>query len=347
MASGTSANGGRRRGRFGSKRATTDGGGTGAGGAGPAATVEDITYCYRLFLGREPEPHGFRGYQALVDEGHISRDELVRYFLASPEFSERLRKTFEWGVGAPVAVKVGALTYYVDPNDAAIGGHLREQGFYEPEVTEVVRRSLRAGDRFVDIGAAFGYFATLAGSIVGPTGQIIAVEPGPQNQSVLLLNLAANGVGAPEVHQLALDTEVGFVTYSNSGANGFISPFGDDPSELATRSLVRTSTLDAVVGDRTVDMIKIDVEGAEGRVLKGGGHVLRRDHPMIVMEFSPPSLESTSQMTGQALLEYLSGLGYSVDVIGGAERVPRSIDDVLAVFEATPADHIDLVLWAD
>jgi hypothetical protein len=108
---------------------------------------------------------------------------------------------------------------------------------------------------------------------------------------------------------------------------------------------VRTSTLDAMVGDRPVHMIKIDVEGAEGRVLRGAEAVLTRHHPMLLMEFSPPSLESTSQMSGRDLLGYLTSLGYSVDLVGSG-RTARRTDEILAVFAATPADHIDLQLWA-
>jgi hypothetical protein len=145
---------------------------------------------------------------------------------------------------------------------------------------------------------------------------------------------------------MALSSEDGFVLYGYSGSNGFITPFGGDPNELANRSLVRTSTLDAMVGDRRVDMIKIDVEGAEGRVLKGAEKVLGRDHPMLLMEFSPPSLESTSQMSGREVLTNLTALGYSVDLVG-SERTARSIDDILDAFAATSAIHIDLQLWTE
>ena len=267
------------------------------------------------------------------------------YFLSSPEFHNRLMRNFQYGFSPPIPVPVGDLTYYVDPDDSAIGASLRQQGRYEPEVTDVVRRYLRSGHCFVDVGASFGYFATLAGSIVGQTGQIIAFEPGPQNQSLLLLNLSSNGVRAPVVHQMALSSDRGFVLYSYSGSNGFITPFGGDPAELANRTLVRTSTLDAMIGALPVDMIKIDVEGAEGQVLKGAEGVLRRHRPIILMEFSPPSLQSTSHMSGHEVLTYLTSLGYSVDLAGN-DRSPRSVEEILSAFAATPEDHIDLQLWA-
>ncbi len=311
------------------------------------AGADDVSWCYRLFLGREPDPHGLDGYLALV-EGGISRDELVEYFLASPEFRERLVRTFEWREGAPEPVSVGELTYYVNSGDHAIGASLKRDGAYEPGVTALVRRHLKPGQRFADVGAAFGYFATLAGRTVGPGGSVVAFEPGPQNQSVLLLNLALNGVSSAEVHQLALSDRPGLFVYSHSGANGFISPFSGKPEELSNHALVRAATLDSIIGDRKVDMMKIDVEGAEGLVLKGGQRTLERSRPMLLMEFSPPSLENTSGIPGRALLARLAEQGYTLGVVDNTEGnlEAKSPDAVMAAFEATPADHIDIVAWS-
>jgi len=312
-----------------------------------AATKMDITWCYRLLLGREPEDHGQLGYEALLGAGGITRRELVGFFLSSPEFTNRLLGTYQWAIGAPQAVSVGPLTYYVDSNDTSIGAHLRQAGQYEPDVTAEIRRLLKPGQRFVDVGASFGYFATLAGSIVGPEGEVIAFEPGPQNQSLLLLNLAKNGVVHPEVHAAALSDAPGFLTYSSSGANGFITPFSGDPSELATRALVRAETLDAVIGERRVDMIKIDVEGAEGRVLKGGKVTIDRSRPILLMEFSPPSLESTSGMSGEDVLNILMSVGYQFDIVGSSPRKAKSPTAIMAAFAATTSDHIDIIAWVD
>ncbi len=311
------------------------------------ATSNDIIWCYRLLLGREPEAHGQRGYEALLGAGGLTRRELVGFFLSSPEFTNRLLSTYQWAVGAPVPVEVGPLTYYVGANDTSIGSHLLQDGEYEPHVTYQIRSLLKPGQRFVDVGASFGYFATLAGSIVGSTGELIAFEPGPQNQSLLLLNLAKNGVSQPEVHPVALSDSPGFLTYSSSGANGFVTPFLGDPSELATRTLVRCETLDSVIGNRQVDMMKIDVEGAEGLVLRGGEATIKRCHPILLMEFSPPSLESTSGMSGEEFLDLLEPIGYKFDIVSLSPRKATSPADIMKAFSSTSNDHIDIIAWVD
>jgi FkbM family methyltransferase len=313
----------------------------------PLAGPTDVRWCYRLLLGREAETHGRRGYVDLVTENAVTRDELVSFFVSSSEFRDRLSEMYGYADGTPIATSVGDLTIYVDSNDTAIGSFLRKNGHYEPEVTAAVRRHLKKGDCFVDCGASFGYFSVLAGSIVGGKGTVMAFEPGPQNQSLLLLNLTANGIRTAEVHQMALSDEIGIWRYGKSGANGSISSFDGDPAHLGGYDLVRSSTLDRLVGQRKIDMMKVDVEGAEGRVFRGAEDTLRRCAPTLVFEFSPPSLAVTSEMGGDELLRYLGALGYSVDLVGREVKAPRprSVAEIISIFDDSPGDHIDLIAW--
>jgi FkbM family methyltransferase len=313
----------------------------------PLAGPTDIRWCYRLLLGREPEAHGYRGYVHLVTNNAVTRDELVSFFVSSPEFRSRLVDTYGSTQGAPVGTSIGDLTIYVDPDDTAIGSSLRKSGVYEPQVTATVRKYLKSGDCFVDCGASFGYFSALAGSIVGEEGSVISFEPGPQNQSLLLLNLVANGILTGEVHQVALSDNVGVLRYGGTGANGSISPFDGDPNHLGTYDLVRSTTLDNIVGSRKVDMMKVDVEGAEGRVFRGSEQMLKRCSPVLVFEFSPPSLAVTSGMGGDELLQFLGTLNYAIDVVDQHVEAPRAREaaEIMARFEQSACDHIDLVAW--
>ncbi len=278
----------------------------------------------------------------------VTRDELVGFFLSSPEFRNRLVETYGNSEGPPIGTTIGDMTIYVDQNDMAIGSALRTRGEYEHDVTATIRRHLKKGDCFVDCGASFGYFSVLAGMIVGEEGSVLSFEPGPQNQSLLLLNLTANGILTGEVHQVALSDDVGIFRYGRSGANGSISPYDGDPRRLGTYDLVRSTTLDSVVGSRKVDMMKIDVEGAEGRVLRGSEQTLKRCGPILIFEFSPPSLAVSSGMDGEELLQFLAALGYSVGIVNGdgEKPRPRTIADVISRFEDSDCDHIDLMAWS-
>jgi FkbM family methyltransferase len=299
-------------------------------------------------LGREPDPRGQLEFLSLIELG-ITRDELVRHFMSSPEFRQRRLGDDRRSEEAPTTVAIDDLVFHLDPADFAIGPHLSRQGNYEPEVLAVLRRHLEAGDTFVDVGASFGYFATQIGRHVGRNGTVIAFEPGPQNLSLLLLNLSANGVVGAEVHQMALSDKPGVFAYSRSGANGVVSIFGGDPRELINHDLVPASTLDRELAGRPVNAIKIDVEGAEGLVLFGGRATLGASARTVVFEFSPPALEAVSKMSGGDVLALLVELGYSFDVIEGPDTRPaaKSAGEVMDRYESAPEGHLNLVAWRD
>src|ERR1700728_1246445 len=314
----------------------------------PLATPGDLRASYRLILGREPDRRGELDFLSLIERG-MTRDELVRHFMSSPEFRQRQLDDDRRSAEAPTAVVIDDLVFHLDPADFAIGPHLSRQGNYEPEVLAMLQRYVAPGDTFVDIGASFGYFSTQMGRHVGPRGTVIAFEPGPQNQSLLLLNLSTNGVDGAEVHQMALSDKPGLFAYSRSGANGVVSVFSGDPKELANHDLVPASTLDREIGGRPANAIKIDVEGAEGLVLFGGRSTLRSSAPTVVFEFSPPALESVSDMGGRDVLDLLMDLGYSIDVIEGSHAGPakRTADEVMDRYESAPEGHLNLLAWRE
>jgi FkbM family methyltransferase len=312
-------------------------------GRSQLATPSDLRACYRLLLGRAPDRRGELDFLSLIDRG-MTTDELVRHFTSSPEY--RARQVAEGSSGAaPVEVDVDDVVFRIDPDDFAIGPHLGRPGGYEPDVLATLQRALSPGDTFVDVGASFGYFSTRLGRHVGPEGSVVAFEPGPQNQSLLLFNLAANGVGGADVRQLALGAEPGLFAYSRSGANGVVSRFGGDPNELANHDLVRVSTLDRELAGRTVHALKLDAEGAEGLVLVGGREVLAESRPTLVLEFSPPALQSVSDMSGAALLAMLEELGYAIGIIGTDAPSALGAHEIVQRYERSPEGHLNLVAW--
>lgn len=163
--------------------------------------------------------------------------------------------------------------------------------YYEPDVRALMLHLLRDGRTFIDCGANVGYFSVQAGGLVGRDGNVIAIEANPVTYELLERNLKKNEFGIP-IH-CALSSRPGEVEL-------FVPSDGDVYSSLRADGLVRNSvsyesirvqsrTLDEVVeslGLERVDVIKIDVEGAELDVLYSAMNLLNRYRPVVIVEYS-------------------------------------------------------------
>lgn len=168
-------------------------------------------------------------------------------------------------------------------------------GHWEIFETSFIRQWLKPGGSFLDIGANIGYFTTLAASCVGKNGHVVAVEATPATATRLRANLAKNACAHVTVHDVAAgETEASvFIEVrqaGNVGGNALIRP-GEDGQKLGyTR--VPMQRLDKMLEFRRFDLVKMDVEGAEFKSLKGAHTLIKKGClPHILFEYSPSLLE--------------------------------------------------------
>ena len=309
------------------------------------ARVSDVLACYRLLLGRTPDERGYRGYAFLVRNRRVTVAELAGYFISSPEFGDRMQGVDDIAKHELALVELSdGMKLYVRSDDA-VGAEMSRQGTYEPHVSEELLRLLQPGSVFVDVGASVGYFTILAARAVGPKGRVIACEPGPQNHSALLLNTVVNDLDNVRILPCAVSDTAAVLLYHHlGGGNGAISAFDGTPESLGTRELVQARRLDDILeGEPRVDVVKIDVEGAEGRVIAGATQTLRRHAPTLLFEFSPPGLEAVSGVSGEDLLASLAALGYRFRVLGSERSGTVSAAAVLRRYSRQAGDHIDVM----
>lgn len=309
-----------------------------------SATQDDVYYCYRLLLGREPDANGFETYSSVIASRDVSVDELVKMFLSSVEF--RNRDVQHSAEEPPVLVQLAGFRLLASPADWAVGKHIIEKKTHEPHVTEVMRSVLRPGMTVLDIGANIGYFTLLARSIIGAAGRVYAFEPDPRNCTMLQLSLAANGFENVEVFPFALADSARLFIYDTQGSNGTITPFDGDVARWSSRTVIRSVALDDVLTMERCDVLKIDVEGAEALALRGAARHIRAHHPIVFSEFSPPALRNVSGVSGEEYLQFLFLENYSVSVISPLAALEDCGQDAAAVmqrFEAAKASHIDIL----
>lgn len=169
-------------------------------------------------------------------------------------------------------------------------------GSHEQFETDLIRRELRHGMTFIDIGANVGYFSLAASREVGSRGKVYAFEPEPANYELLCKNIALNEASNIKALQKAVSNSTGKATLytdaSNFGAHTLSG--GNIQTKKSGEVTVDSVTLDEFISEQrtTVQFIKIDAQGAEGMIFEKGERALAQESLKILMEFWPRGLRT-------------------------------------------------------
>ena len=179
------------------------------------------------------------------------------------------------------------------------------------DVAQILRRVLRPGDVFIDIGAKNGVATTLVGSTaVRPQGRVVAMEPDTGRFARLLQNVSLNRAANTACIPVAASDETIFATLFCE------IPSGRAPLPGKSIRVQRVDDLCAKLGFKRVALVKIDAPGSELLVLRGMERMLRKaDAPQIICQISkwPARLEATWR---EALMSYMADLGYETRPVG-------------------------------
>lgn len=167
----------------------------------------------------------------------------------------------------------------------------RVLSLYEKEKMNAISKLLKPGATFVDVGGNVGDYSLLAARIVGDAGRVICFEPAPANYRWIEKSIDLNGYRNIRLSTVALSDAEGEASLYLGAQCGFHTLLKDQAERQAGVIQVKTQTLDSVLdemGCATVDMMKVDVEGAELRVLKGARDTLQRNPNVILfLELHP------------------------------------------------------------
>lgn len=306
------------------------------------ATEEDIFFCFRLLLGRNPS---IDEWQWHLCKSGSNLAAIVRSYLGSLEFSKRGMLHQDASLNDLQIASVNGAKIYVRANDPVIGRSVLVNA-YEPEVVSVFHNHIKAGMNVVDIGANIGFYTMLSATLVGTSGHVLAVEPNLANVKLLEASRRLNGFDNVTVAPMAAADNTGVLALHAGESNGTTTTLENVVEVLGASELVPCIRVDALLKeDQRVDFIKVDVEGAEKLAMQGMRHAIDRCKPVIVSEFSPESLPTFSGCTGEEYLGLLIGMGYSIRIIESERVVDCGVDAaaVMQAFSKRHTDHIDLL----
>jgi len=194
-------------------------------------------------------------------------------------------------------------------------------GRIEPNEFVLLDRILLPGMVFLDAGANEGIFTLFASTKVGTTGRVVAVEPSPRELVYLRENLRLNNIHNTDLVEQALAERSGTLHLRLAeGRHSGLNTLGDFAyPEIKTASEIQVSatTIDEMVRSlqlTNLDVIKLDLEGAEIRALMGAPQSLQAFKPLLLIEALNSALEKQNGSVNK-LLDLLETADYSIFVI--------------------------------
>lgn len=236
---------------------------------------------------------------------------------------------------------------------------------HEKVTTEFFKKNIKERDTVVDLGANIGYFTLLAAKLVGPEGKVYAFEPEPKNFSYLKKNVEINSYSQVSINQKAVSNKNGktqlYICSYDTGHHTINKYDGIDAysrgrftEEKAIE--IETVTLDSFLEGKTnhVDVIKMDVEGAEMLALLGMDKTLRKnDKIKMFIEFFPLLIEKMGSSPEKFIHKLLKDYQFSIFVIpddydaAKGEMIRINSTEEIMNLCGGEKDHVNLFLEKD
>ncbi len=262
----------------------------------------------------------------------------------------------------PVNIRVAFPTPYTDKaeflitldrsrhTEGQIAACLQSGWLYEHFTSWVMTGLLRPGDVAVDVGAHVGYYTLLMRTLVGEAGSVHAAEPLPQSYSALVNNVRINGYSNVVCAALAISDRNGRARFQldprNEGESHLAAVTADSAGGDATIE-IETASLDTWLGsmERAPRLLKLDAEGCEVRILRGGEAFFKSRLPdAVVCEINPPALQRFGA-DEMSLRADFAGLGYDSYLINVANDGPYDLCQgaILRPFAADEQVRVNVV----
>jgi FkbM family methyltransferase len=196
------------------------------------------------------------------------------------------------------------------PRRNVLGRRIYLHGIWEEVVTRVLIEEIHQGMTVLDIGAHVGYYTLLMAKRVGKAGKVFAFEPQSEVRNYLEQNVQRNGYSQVAILPLALFSKEGVgLLEGRDNLNACLSP----------RSSPSTGSIKMVVFDQfkkkikieKIDLVKMDVEGAEMDILLGMRDSLKKNHPELIIEVHQNGLVRFGH-SEMELRQYISSFGYHI-----------------------------------
>ncbi|MEO1145316.1 MAG: FkbM family methyltransferase [Cyanobacteria bacterium J06638_22] len=241
---------------------------------------------------------------------------------------------------------------FLDTRDVSLAPHIIMEGLWEPWITAQLLSWVEPGMKVVEVGSNVGWFTLLLAQKVGDKGRVIAFEANSDLTQLAFDSLITNGyVDRVKLHNMAVSDATGELTfrifsrYLGGSTLGRVKPrqlkkLGEELKEITVRAVALDEFLTGAT--RKIDVMKIDVEGAEPKVFRGMQTLLKENEAIkIVMEYSPYQMRSCGHEPAKemASLRQMGFKFYRIEETGHVSPITlKRLEKV---------DHCDLLVTRD
>ena len=223
-------------------------------------------------------------------------------------------------------IKLNGLDFSTIPNDKGISAELLIFGTHEPITTQLLTKELKNGMVCLDIGANIGYYACLESTIVGDDGMVYAIEASPLNFQTLKKNITLQGKSNIKFYNFACgdkEDTMTFLTTEKSNRSKILDEdtVFENKDKIKYEDKVPQKTIDSFLEEEKinkVDLIRMDTEGYEYKILQGMKGTLLKFKPLISFELHK---EALGKEKTENLLNFLKNQGYEAKYY-----LPRRLD---------------------
>jgi FkbM family methyltransferase len=302
-------------------------------------TPSDIQAGYRFILGRDPETQLdlVQSAAQFKDWGDL-RTSLLNSSEAATTLYDAVMSRQQGWVRMPTYF---GRQIYLCMSDTAVSRSIFLTGRWEPEIEIGILSRIRPDSVFLDVGANIGWFTLLVGDFIARAnvgGQVIAIEANPSLVPYLSASVVDSGlINFVSIKPYAVSSNNGVVQMSAS-STGNIGGFGVSKfllNKSSTRNIIPTVTLDDLLVDlNRLDLVKMDIEGAEPLAIEGAVNLFNRLKPDVIMEINLSGLQSTCNRSVAEVIYQFKEMKYKVYNFRGLSTPQRieiaEVEDIVS-----------------
>jgi len=248
---------------------------------------------FKAYLEKNPNQKELEWHVNAIQQGKMKLEEIPQHFKSLPEY-KGIQLLKHGCIYTIFGTKM-----YLNKHDNDHSRALAVHHFWEIDEAKILQNYIKNGMNVVDIGANIGYYTILFSKWVGPQGKVFSFEPDPKNFKLILKNISANQCKNVKAEQKAVSNTCNLGTLyqsiENPGAHRILDFYAyknDDHRKKIDMELV---TLDTYFDAKNkIDLIKMDIEGAEMMALKGMKETIENNKKMMIFtEFWPYGIEKS------------------------------------------------------